>query len=298
MNTSRIKIGIAPLTWTNDDLPELGGHISFEQCIAEMKQAGYTGCEVGNKFPTDPKELLKALKPYDLQIASQWCSLHFTVKGRFDETIRRFKRQLKFLKNVGAKVIVVCEKGGSIQEKQKPMFGHDKVIFDDNDWKKFILGLNQIGEIAKENNMQVAYHQHMGTGVQSENELQRFLENTQPELTSLLYDTGHIACAGMDPTDIVKQYAHRISHVHLKDVRANIVTQIKKNHLSFLDGVKAGCFTVPGDGYLDFKSIIDALLERNYHGWFVVEAEQDPDKAPPLQYAIMGREYIRKISGL
>ena len=164
---NNVKIGIAPLTWTNDDMPELGSHISFEQCIAEMAAAGYEGCEIGNKFPTDPKALLKALKPHNLTIISQWCSLQFTVPGRKEATLKRFNQQLRFLKAVGAKMINVCETGGSIQDKDLPLFNEHKPIFSDQQWYDLAHGLNEIGQIAQDQGMKLAYHQHMGTGVQS-----------------------------------------------------------------------------------------------------------------------------------
>ena len=293
-----IQIGIAPLTWTNDDLPELGGETSFEQCIQEMADAGYAGCEIGNKFPRDTKTLLAALKPYNLQIISQWCSLYFTVPGREQEMVERFEEHLAFLKSVGAKLINVCEKGGSIQWKSVPILGNQKPVFDDSQWDSFITGLHKLGKIAVKNGMRMAYHQHMGTGVQNETELNRLMQNTDPALVDLLFDTAHIDFAGMNPLDVISRYGDRIGHVHLKDMRNAVIATVKEKQMSFLDCVRAGAFTVPGDGDMNFKPITDALIQQGFTGWFLVEAEQDPAKAHPLTYAKKGREYIKQITGL
>ena len=293
-----IKIGIAPLTWTNDDLPELGGDISFEQCIFEMAEAGYSGCEIGNKFPRDPEVLLAALKPHGLVIVSQWCSSHFTVPGREEETVVRFKEHMHFLKAMGAKLINVCEKGGSIQGKAVPILGDQKPIFDNQQWKSLTNGLDSLGRLAKENGMRLEYHQHMGTGVQTETELDRLMHNTDPAYVDLLFDTAHIVFAGMNPLEIIQRHGDRIGHVHLKDIRLRILDSVKDKQMSFLDCVRAGAFTVPGDGDLSMKPITDALIKDGFDGWFVVEAEQDPAKATPLTYAIKGRHYIRETTGL
>lgn len=291
---NKIKVGIAPLTWTNDDLPELGGEITFEQCIFEMSQAGYEGCEIGNKFPKDPQVLLSALKPHQLQVASQWCSLYFTQVDGYQQTIQDFRERLLFLKSVGADIIVVSEQGGSIQGKEIALTLENKPVFDTPQWEQLFNGLHEIGQIAKDHNMKMAYHHHMGTGVQTINELDYLMENTESLLVDLVFDTGHLCYAGIDPLMILEKYINRIAHIHLKDLRFDKIKQVSSSKLSFLDGVKMGTFTVPGDGDIDFQPIMQKLLNSCYHGWLIVEAEQDPAIAHPLTYATMGREYIAK----
>lgn len=298
LDSSKIKIGIAPIGWTNDDMPELGGEIPFEQCIRQMYETGYEGCEIGSKFPRDPDVLLNALKPYELKIASQWFSSYFTTNTNPDETVDAFKTHMKFLKSVGAKVVVVSEQGYSIQgQMETPLFRNKPVLLE-NDWEKLKLGLERIGMIAIENGMKIAYHHHMGTIVQSRSEIDKLMGITNPDLVFLLADTGHMYYAGGDPNKLVEDYIERIIHIHLKDVRANIMKKAREDNLSFLQSVKMGVFTVPGDGSIDFKPIFDTISKSKYHGWLLVEAEQDPQLADPKLYAQKGRETILKLTGI
>lgn len=297
LDAKKIKIGIAPIGWTNDDLPELGGDIPFEQCIKEMHDAGFVGSEVGNKYPKDPKVLKKALAPVKLNIASQWFSSFFTTKP-LEETVEAFKKHMAFLKAMGSKVIVISEQGNSIQgQPTTPVFGK-KPVLDETGWGKLVKGLETIGQLAKENKMKIVYHHHMGTVVQTREEIDTLMKKSNPDLVWLLADTGHMTYAGGDPAKLIHDYAKRIAHIHLKDIRANVLEDVKKNNMSFLASVKAGVFTVPGDGCVDFKAVFKEIDAMNYEGWWVVEAEQDPAKANPLEYAKKARNYIKELTKL
>lgn len=291
-----IKLGIAPIAWTNDDLPELGAGNTFEQCISEMALAGYVGCEVGNKFPRDTEVLKKALELRKLEIASAWFSAFLTTED-YETTKNRFIEHRDFLHEMGAKVIVISEQGHSIQSQDKPLF-EDKPYFTDEEWEKLSAGLNNLGKLAREKGMKIVYHHHMGTGVQTTDEIQRLLDTTDKNLVSLLYDTGHLYLSGEDPMYILRKHLDRIKHVHLKDVRSQIADEVKRKKLSFLDGVKEGVFTVPGDGAIDFADIFKTLARSSYTGWMLVEAEQNPAKANPFEYALLARRYIRKMIGV
>ena len=291
-----VQLAIAPIAWTNDDLPELGGHISFEQCIDEMAAAGFTGSEIGNKYPMDPDVLKPALKQRGLQISSAWFSTFFSEEGRGGETVDKYAEHMNFLKVMGARVVNVCECGHCVQMGTGHVF--DRPEYYDEKWKQVAQGLNLIGEIALENDMINAYHYHMGTMVQNLEETDRLMELTDPGLVHLLVDTGHAHYAGDDPLSIVQKYGRRIRNVHLKDIRQEILDMVHSGKMSFLDSVKAGVFTVPGDGCIDFSPIFKALAEKGYQGWFVVEAEQDPDKANPQEYAKMARNFIRENAGI
>ena len=291
-----VKIAIAPIAWTNDDLPELGGHISFEQCIEEMAEAGFMGSEIGNKYPRDPAVLKSALEKRGLQISSAWFSTYFSEDEQSGETIEKYVEHMNFLKEMGAQVVNVCECGHCVQMGSGNVF--DRPKYSDEQWQKVAEGLNMIGEIARDNEMINAYHYHMGTMVQNFEEIDRLMELTDPVLVHLLFDTGHAYYAGDDPISILRKYGTRIRNVHLKDIRQEILDVVHSRKMSFLDSVKAGIFTVPGDGCIDFLTIFKALAEVGYQGWFVVEAEQDPDKANPLEYAKMARNYIRENAGI
>ncbi|MCD7842822.1 MAG: myo-inosose-2 dehydratase [Lachnospiraceae bacterium] len=294
---SGVKLGIAPIAWTNDDMPDLGAENTFEQCVSEMALAGFSGCEVGNKYPKDPAVLQKALKLRGLQICNQWFS-SFLLTKPFEEVERDCRAQLAFLKAMGSKIIGFSEQSYSIQGKAVPIFG-EKHVMNDAEWKTLCEGLNRLGKIAlEEYGISLTYHHHMGTVVQDAEETERLMSQTDPQYVSLLYDTGHFAYCGVDPLEMVKKYAGRIKHVHLKDIRPQMVEKVKSENLSFLEGVRLGAFTVPGDGCIDFAPIFEVLEKSGYQGWMLVEAEQDPAKANPLEYAIRARNFIAEKTGL
>lgn len=295
---NKVKLGIAPIAWTNDDMPDLGKENTFEQCVSEMALAGFTGSEVGNKYPKDPEVLKKALELRGVEICNQWFS-SFLITKPFEEVEKEFRAQLTFLKAMGAKVIGASEQSYSVQgQMDTPVFGH-KYEMNDEEQDTFCTGMNKLGKIAKEEyGIALTFHHHMGTVVQSLAEVDRMMENTDPEYVSLLFDTGHFTYCGEDPLEVVKKYVHRIKHVHLKDIRPEVVEQVKKENMSFLAGVRAGAFTIPGDGCINYDPIFKVLEDAGYEGYMVVEAEQDPAKANPLEYAIRARKFIAEKTGL
>lgn len=296
LDSKKVKLGIAPIAWTNDDMPDLGAENTFEQCISEMALAGFTGCEIGNKYPKDPKVLKKALDLRHMQICNAWFSTFLTTKP-YEETEKEFIKHITFLKEMGAKVVGVSEQGHSIQGTDLSIFDA-KYIMNDEEWDKLCTGLNKLGKVAKDMGITLTFHHHMGTVVQTAAEIDRLMENTDPELFNLLFDSGHLAYCGEDYMYVLKKYINRIKHVHLKDIRPEVIEKVKKEHLSFLQGVRLGTFTVPGDGAIDFTPIFDVLSENNYEGYVLVEAEQDPAVANPFEYAVKARKYIAEKAGL
>jgi len=295
--TARVRLAIAPIAWTNDDLPELGGENTFEQCVSEMALAGFKGSEVGNKYPRDPAVLKRALDLRGLTICNAWFSSFLTTQP-YEEVERAFLAHRDFLYAVGARVIGAAEQGGSIQGRLDVPVFDGKPSFGPEQWKRLCEGLNRLGERAREKGMTLTYHHHMGTGVQTAEEIDRLMEGTDPKLLSLLYDTGHLTFSGEEPVSVLKKHVGRVRHVHLKDVRASVLELVRRDHMSFLAAVKAGVFTVPGDGSIDFPPVFRLLDKAGYRGWYVVEAEQDPAKANPLEYAVKARTYIRKKAGI
>lgn len=298
LNKDKVKLGIAPIAWTNDDMPDLGKENTFEQCVSEMALAGFTGSEVGNKYPKDPEVLKKALELRGVEICNQWFS-SFILTKPFEEVETEFRAQLTFLKAMGAKVVGASEQSYSVQgQMDTPVFGH-KYVLNEEEWAVLCDGLNKLGKIAKEEyGISLTFHHHMGTVVQSAEETAKLMEGTDPEYVSLLFDSGHFAYCGEDPVAMVTKYVDRIKHVHLKDIRPDVVAEVKAKDLSFLAGVRAGAFTIPGDGCVDFQSIFKVLEEADYTGYMVVEAEQDPAKANPLEYAVRARKFIAENTGL
>ncbi len=296
LDKNKVKLGIAPIAWTNDDMPDLGAENTFEQCISEMALAGFTGCEVGNKYPKDTKVLKKALDLRGMQICNAWFSTFLTTKP-YDETEAEFIKHITFLKEMGAKVVGISEQGHSIQGTDKSIFD-DKYVMNDEEWELLCTGVNKLGKVAKEMGITLTFHHHMGTVVQTAAEIDRLMENTDPEYFNLLFDSGHLAYCGEDYMYILKKYINRIKHVHLKDIRPDVIAEVKANGESFLQGVRKGTFTVPGDGVIDFEPIFQVLADNDYEGYVLVEAEQDPAIANPFEYAKKARAYIAEKAGL
>lgn len=296
LDPQKVWLGVTPTLWWNDDFPLMDIGISFEQCISEMALAGYQGCSVGHKYPTDIETLKAALALRGLRVTEPWVSTYFTIKEMEQQTVDMFHRQLKFIQALGGTDIVLAELGGSAHPQPIAVFAN-KAVYDDRQWDALCSGLNKLGEIANSSGMRLCYHHHMGTGVMYREEVDRLMANTDPNLVNLLYDTGHIYLAGGDALELAKTYGPRIKHVHLKDVREDVAKRARDEGMSFEQAIEAGVFTVPGDGSIDFVPIFDALAHAGFEGWLVVEAEQDPAKATPLEYAIKGRRYLREVLG-
>jgi inosose dehydratase len=296
-NKEKVLLGIAPIAWTNDDMPDLGKENTFEQCISEAALAGFNGTEVGNKYPHDAAVLKGYLDVRGLRIASAWFSSFLTTLP-YEETEKEFIKHRDFLHDLGAKVIVVSEQGHSIQGQIDTPIFEGKYVMNDEEWKSLTSGLEKLGKLANEKGMKLVYHHHMGTVVQTTEEIDRLMESTDSNLVYLLFDSGHLVYSGEDELAILKKYVHRIQHVHLKDIRPEIVKRVKEEKLSFLQAVRLGAFTIPGDGCINFKPIFEVLAENHYEGWLLVEAEQDPAIANPFVYAKQAREYIRKTAGI
>ncbi|MDR2636911.1 MAG: myo-inosose-2 dehydratase [Zoogloeaceae bacterium] len=293
MKAGNIRLGVHPNAWTNDDLPELGGEIPFEQCVSEMALAGYTGSEIGNKYPRDPKVLNKALELRGLTICNAWFSAFLTTRP-YEEVEREFIQCRDYLHELGARVIGTAEQGHSIQTRQDLPILEAKPFFTDEEWRRLCESLNKLGKLAAEQGMKLTYHHHMGTGVQTASEIDRLMENTDPARVGLLYDTGHLVFSGEDHLAVLDKWISRIGHVHLKDMRPAVYEQAVKGKWSFIRAIKEGVFTVPGDGCIDFVPVFEKLKRAEYSGWWVVEAEQDPAKANPLEYVMKARRYIRE----
>ena len=297
-DSTKVFLGIAPIGWCNDDMPELGAENTFRQTVSEMALAGFTGCEIGNKYPSDPKELKWELDLRGMRIASRWFS-SFILTQPIEQVEADFAKELDFLAAVGANRINVSEQSYSIQgQVDTPVLADRKHVMNDEEWDRFCKGLNRLGKIAKDRGFKLCFHHHMGTVVQTAEETDRMLANTDPDLVFLCYDTGHFTFAGEDPLTVLKKYVDRVGHVHLKDMRADVVARVKPEGWSFLQAVRNGAFTVPGDGCVDYDPILKLLSYAKYEGWLLVEAEQDPAKANPLEYAIKARKYIREHTGL
>ncbi len=296
----KVRLGITPTGWSNSDDPsiDLVPPISYRQILSEMALAGFKGSQMSGKYPQDMETLKQELKLRDFTISEPWVGTYFTIDDAEDSK-KIFKQQLEFMKAIGGNTIVVAELGDAVhQQPIAPL--PNRPIYSDRQWEMLLTGLNELGKEAHDAGMQLCYHPHVGTGVETLEDIDRLMAGTNPDYLKLLLDTGHLYYAGVDPLVVTKKYGDRIKHVHLKNIRKKVLDSSIKQGLSFLDSIREGSFTVPGDkeGIIDFKPILAELANANYEGWLVVEAEQDPNKANPLQYALMARNYLRQETGL
>jgi inosose dehydratase len=287
-----VRIGINPLTWTNDDLPELGEQNSLETCLSEAKLAGYEGVELGRKFPREAKILGPILKQHRLNLVSGWYSGRLLERPVEDE-VKALQPHLTLLKTLGAKTMVFCEVSRCVHgERKMPLSKRPKLA--EKEWAPFSRNLDQVAAYLNDQGVRMAYHHHMGTVIQAEDEVDRMMDSTKN--VGLLLDSGHLTFAGGDPLRALKRHAKRIVHVHCKDIRKDKLAQTKKKDLSFLDAVLGDVFAVPGDGSIDFDPLLKELSSHKYSGWLVVEADQDPAKAHPLTHARIGHDCLRPLA--
>jgi inosose dehydratase len=284
-----VRIGANPIGWSNDDLRELGGATPLETCLAEAREAGFEGMELGHKFPREPGPLRDVLGRFGLDLVSGWYSAELLRRSP-EEEMRAIRPHLDLLKAMGCEVLILAETSNAIHgDRAKPLAERPRLSGDD--WKRFGEGVTAVADRVLAEGLRVVYHHHMGTVVESEADIDAFMGATGPSV-HLLLDTGHATFGGADPAALARRYRERISHVHAKDVRPDVMERARRERLSFLDAVVAGVFTVPGDGCVDYEAVLREL--PGYSGWAVVEAEQDPEKAHPLTYARMGYANLRR----
>lgn len=297
-NPQHVKLAVNPIAWTNDDMPEMGQSNTFLQTISEIALAGYAGCELGCQFPRDPIVLTREMNRRNLQLVTGWHSTYLNILP-YHEVSLSFLEHQHFLKASGASMIMVSDQSYSIQHKaDKGVLADKNYLSSAQQWHQLADGLNRLGKLAHDAGMTMVYHPHMGTTIQTAAEIDRLMAMTDPRYVHLLLDTGHLTFAGENPAEVLTKHLDRILHIHLKDVRSAVREQVRREGLCFLDAVRAGVFTIPGDGCIDFDPIFSILDAHGYSGWLVVEAEQDPEKANPYDYAVMARHFISKKTGL
>jgi inosose dehydratase len=278
-----IKIGANPIGWSNDDLRSLGGDTPLETCLAEAKLAGFVGMELGHKFPREPVALKTVLDRHGLELVSGWYSMALLERD-VDAEWAAMQDHKNLLKALGVRVLIVAETSNAIHGDRNIPLSH-RPRLTEQQWPVFTERLGRLAARLNDERMQLVYHHHMGTVIETGEEVHRMMQMT-PASTHLLLDTGHLTFAGADPVEFARAYRHRISHVHAKDVRAAVLADVTAKDKSFLDAVVDGVYTVPGDGMVDYPAVFAEL--PGYDGWVVVEAEQDPAKAHPLTYAKLG----------
>ena len=291
----KAKLGISPICWWNDDLAELSDDVSLDECLRQASLAGYTGMETGRRFPMSMAELGPVLDKHHMSVCGGWFS-GTVLSGDLEENKARIRAQMDLFIAARAPCIVYGEVARSIQgDRSKPLA--QKVKLDDAQMKTYARAMTTFGEWCADQGMPLAYHHHMAAVVETEPELNAFMSHSGPGIP-LLFDAGHMAMAGGDVLRVIDTHHARITHVHTKDVRLDVIADLDRTRESFLDAVMKGAFTVPGDGALDFEAIVKRCAHHGYEGWFVVEAEQDPKKAPPLKWSTKGNQELHRVMAL
>lgn len=286
-----IQIGANPIGWSNDDLRELGAGISLETCLAEARKAGFTGMELGHKFPRDASSLRPILNAHGIRLVSGWYSCRLLEQDARTE-LAAMRVHADLLKAMGCGFVIVAETSNAIHSKrQVPLSARPTLA--KSEWRLLADRITELARFLSDDGLALAYHHHMGTVVQSEADIDRFMEKTGDEVL-LLLDTGHAFWGGADPALLAQRYHSRIGHVHCKDVREEVMRRANAEDWSFLDAVIEGVFTVPGDGIIDYAPVLRQLPD--YEGWLVVEAEQDPERAEPGAYAKLGFENLARFA--
>ena len=287
------KLGIAPIAWWNDDLVELSDDVSLDECLRQASVAGYSGMETGRRFPMDMAALGPILERHGISVCGGWHSGRL-LEGDIEAEKARIRPMMDLFIAAGAPCIVYGEIAGAIQGERGAPLATRPRIADDEQMKAYGRTMTAFAEWCADEGMPIAYHHHMGAAIETEAELDSLMSHSG-EALRLAYDTGHLAFAGGDGLRVVERHRERLGHIHTKDVRLSVVDGLDRSRESFLDAVIKGAFTVPGDGDLDFETIVGRLAEVGYEGWFVVEAEQDPVPNPPLEMAIKGHAELTRV---
>jgi inosose dehydratase len=284
-----VKLGIAPIAWSNDDMPELGGDTPLEQCLLEASEAGFSGIESGGKFPKKSEKLIPLLEKYNLNLCSGWYGANLR-KNSVKEEIELIQEQLKLFQDCNAPCIVFAEVSDSIAGDPNRSLS-TRPQMDNDEWNDYCKKVSEIGKYLEDQGMPLTYHHHMGTVIETQKDTERLLENTSDQV-KLILDTGHMLFARGNSIEIAENFRDRVAHVHCKDMRKDILNKSLKEDFSFRQAFLEGAFTVPGDGCINYEPLLKILKKNNYNGWLVVEAEQDPAKANPLEYAKIGHKYL------
>ncbi len=288
-----IRWGASPIAWVNDDLPELGGDTTLDALLTDVKEIGFDGVELGNKFPRDPATLKPIMAGYGLDIVGGWYSSKLLVRDA-DAEIDAMADHLALLEAMGSNIFILAETSNAVHgDRSSRIDAHPQL--DDDAWVRFGQRLDAVAAYVNQRGLRFAYHHHLGTVVETDAELRRFFEVTGDHV-GLVLDTGHALCGGIDPVEIVHERLERVNHVHCKDVRAARHQAFLADGCSFLDGVVGGMFTTPGDGDYDFAPFMQALARVDYTGWIVIEAEQDPAVANPRTYQQLGLDTLRRLA--
>jgi inosose dehydratase len=289
-----VRFGVSPIAWINDDLPELGGETPVETVLRDAHALGFEGIELGGKFSREPARLGVQLGAHELALIGGWWSGALLVRSVAEE-IEALQPHLQLLEALGSGVFIIAECSNTIHgDRRRPLTATPHLA--EAQWPVFGERLSTLGHYLEDRGLSLAYHYHLGTVVDGEDDIERLVAHTDRSV-GFVIDTGHAALGGINAERLIRSHPERVAHVHMKDVRRKVFDDNLRRGGSFLDGVLAGMFTAPGDGDLDFRAIAQALIDIGYDGWIVVEAEQDPARADPRVYSRIGLDTVRRLLG-
>ncbi|WBU63628.1 myo-inosose-2 dehydratase [Paracoccus aerodenitrificans] len=292
-----IRYGTNPIAWSNDDDQSIGAHISLEDCLSDCREIGFDGIEKGHKMPSDGDELKSALDAYGLRFIGGWHSSNILATGSTPEVERAaMDAHIAMSKAAGSDLIIICECSNSVHGNDQ-VAANDRPILTDDEWDRLMTGINDLAAHASAQGMRFCYHHHVGSCVESADDIDRFMAAAGPDVY-LLLDTGHASFGGADPEELARRYIDRVGHIHCKNIRQPVMETVRAEGLSFIEGVRRGAFTVPGDpdGCVDFAPVLRIAAKAGYDGWLVIEAEQDPELRDPRHYQSMGHDALRRMA--
>ena len=290
-----ILYGTNPIAWSNDDDWSLGDHLSLEDCLEDCRRIGFDGIEKGHKMPDEGTALRRKLAEYGLRFTAGWHSTNILVNDIETEKAS-LQAWIDFTRAAGGDHINACECSNAVHGKDDVAV-NDRPVMSDAEWERFSTGYEELSRFAAGQGVTMGYHHHMGTIIESGEDIDRFMAMAGPH-TRLLLDTGHAHFGGADPAALARKYMDRVTHIHAKNIRPDIMAAVRAQNLSFLEGVRRGAFTVPGDpeGCVAFEPVLEIAAAHGYSGWLVIEAEQDSAVRNPFQYQDMGLRALRAMA--
>jgi inosose dehydratase len=289
-----IRWGVSPIAWCNDDMRELGADTTLDMLLTDVKEIGFEGVELGNKFPRDAAPLKLIMDSYGLEVVSGWYSANLLRRDAKAE-IAALAKHRELLEAMGSNVFILAETSNAVHCDRYGSRLDTHPVLPAGEWAEFGKRLTAVASFLNDRGFRFAYHHHLGTIVETDDELNRFFDATGDHV-GLVLDTGHAIAGGIDPIRVVKERPERVTHVHCKDVRQAKYDEFRADGTSFLNGVVGGMFTTPGDGDYDYTAFMRALKDMDYAGWIVIEAEQDPAVANPRDYSQTGLDHLKMLA--
>lgn len=290
-----VTIGTAPVNWNNQDVPDYRTRTPYEQMLDEMAAAGYQATEFDDEFPADPEQAKRDLAARGLTPASTFCAVNLRDEAQQAHGIEQAEQRARYVAALGGDVLIIADTGDarrrSLAGRATPADG-----LDDATWERLTSGLHGLSERCLRHGVRVVFHNHVGTYVETEEELSHLLDLTDPAQVGLCFDVGHMQYAGGEVMRVAGRYGKRIGYVHLKDVDLDVLARCRREQLGFDESLRLGIFTEFGAGGMDFRRFFAALDSLDYAGWIIVE--QDTTRKTPFESARLNREYLRNTFGL